>query len=181
MTKRKLIGLAAAMGLAAAVLLAQGKFTPMNVKTGLWQSTSTVKMSGSLGIPPDMASKLTPEQRARYEASMKQYANQQQTSTSKSCVTKEQLSEDPFAQKDAGDTKCKEKLIRSTTSDAEIQQTCAGDQGTSSDIHMTLHAQDREHVNGSGQVVMTMGGRTMKSDVTFRAKWVQESCPKDVD
>jgi hypothetical protein len=181
MSKGKLIGLGVAVSLGAAVLLAQSKFTPMDVKTGLWQSTSTLKMSGSLGIPPDMASKMTPEQRARYEAAMTQYANQDQTNTSKSCVTKEDLSEDPFAQKDAGSTNCKEKLIRSTSSDAEIQQSCTGEDGSGSDIHMTLHAQDREHVNGKGQVVMTMGGRTMKSDMTFQSKWLQESCPKDAE
>lgn len=181
MTKGKLSGLGVIMCLSAAALLAQSKFTPMNVKTGLWQSTSKVKMSGSLGIPPDMAAKLTPEQRARYEAQMKQYAdqNQYQTSTSKSCMTKQQLSEDPFEQNDASNSNCKEKVIRSTSSDAEIQQSCTGDGGTSSEVHMTLHAQDREHVTGNGQISMTMGGRTMKTDMIFDAKWLQDTCPKD--
>lgn len=183
MTKGKLIGLGVAMCLAAAVLLAQSKFMPMNVKTGLWQSTSTLKMSGSLGLPPEMAAKLTPEQRARYEEQMKQYTDQHQaqTSTSKTCMTKQQLSEDPFQQNGTGDMKCKEKVIRSTPTDAEIQQSCTGEGGTSNEIHMILHAQDREHVTGKGEIVMTMGGHTMKSDMNFQSKWIQETCPKNAD
>lgn len=181
MTRCKLIGLGLALCLAAAVLVAQSRLTPMNVKTGLWQTTSIIKMSGSLGLSPEMASKLTPEQRAQYEAAMKQYASHQQTIASKRCVTKEQLGENPFDQSHPQNMKCSEKLIRSTSSDAEIRQTCTGQDGSESDIHMMIHAQDREHVNGSGQVVATMGGHTMKSDVTFQSKWAQDTCPKDAE
>ena len=136
-------------------------------------------MSGSPSIPPDVAAKLTPEQRAQFEASMKQYAAQQQTIASKRCVTKEHLGENPFVQNHPKNMKCTEKVFRSTGSDAEIREICTGENGSGADIHMTVHAQDREHVSGNGQVVMTTGGRTVKSDVTFQSKWVQETCPGD--
>src|SRR5215472_5348689 len=74
------------------------KMTPMNVKTGLWQSTSTVAITGGLGLPPDVAAKLTPEQKARYEAAMQaQAGGHTSTHTNKSCLTQKDLTTDPFA------------------------------------------------------------------------------------
>ena len=35
----------------ATVLLAGGKVTPLNVKTGLWETTSTTMINGSIGWP----------------------------------------------------------------------------------------------------------------------------------
>ncbi|HEY1242524.1 MAG TPA: hypothetical protein VGF16_18310, partial [Bryobacteraceae bacterium] len=67
-------------------------FKPMDVKTGLWESTMTNQMSGQMPIPAEALAKLTPEQRARIEQAMKARASQgPKTSTNRSCVTKEQL------------------------------------------------------------------------------------------
>src|SRR5581483_11215497 len=66
---------------------AWGEKLPFNVKTGLWETTSTLPMS------PELLAKLTPEQRARVEAALKGEANNGKptTRTYKSCLTKEQL------------------------------------------------------------------------------------------
>src|ERR1700676_2872864 len=59
---------------AEVVLLAAGKVQPLNVKTGLWQVSTTTTMSGLPDIPPEMQARLdqmTPEQRAKMEAMMK--------------------------------------------------------------------------------------------------------------
>ena len=76
--------------------------------------------------------------------------------------------------------KCKGKLIRSTSSDAEVEESCNGE-GASTVIHMAIHAVDREHVTGKGQVTTTMGGRTMKSDIQYKSQWLQSSCPAGVN
>jgi Protein of unknown function (DUF3617) len=176
---RNLIVVTAICGVAATALLAQSKITPLKVKTGLWQSTTNIKVSGMPGIPPEMAAKLTPEQRARMEASMSQSAMAQpRTETHKGCLTQEDLTKDPFTpgKNDEG-MKCKENLIRSTASDAEVALSCADDRGNSSDFHIAFHAVDQEHVTGTGQGDVNMFGHTMKSDWKFQSHWLQASCP----
>jgi hypothetical protein len=164
----------------ATVLMAGGKITPLNVKTGLWQNTATTIVTGGLGIPPEMMSRLTPEQRARYEAAMKHEANgTPRTRTTKSCLTQKNLNEDPFGKESREDMKCKETVITSTGSDLEVREQCSG--GTSSsDIHMKAHAIDSEHVVGTTETTVTMGGRTMHSTGKIDFKWLGATCPAGV-
>ena len=71
---RKVLSAALVGLLASVVLRAAGKVQPLNVKTGLWQVSTTTTMSGLPEIPPDMQARLdqmTPEQRAKMEAMMK--------------------------------------------------------------------------------------------------------------
>jgi hypothetical protein len=164
----------------ATVLMAGGKITPLNVKTGLWQNTATTTVTGGLGIPPEMMSRLTPEQRARYEAAMKSHANgTPRTRTYKSCLTQKQLNEDPFADPNRKEMKCQQTVIKSTGSDLEVREQCG--EGTSNgDVHIKFHAIDSEHVVGSGETTATMGGRTMHSTMKMEFKWVGATCPAGV-
>jgi hypothetical protein len=164
----------------ATVLMAGGKFTPLNVKTGLWQDTATTIVTGGLGIPPEMMSRLTPEQRARYEAAMKHEANgTPKTRTYKACLTQKQLNEEPFADRNHGNMKCKETVINSTSSDFEVREQCA-EGSANSDIHMKVHAIDSGHVVGNSETTATMGGRTMHSTMKLDFKWVGATCPAGV-
>src|SRR5215475_7782194 len=95
---RKMIALGVAL-LLPLTLVAGGK-VKLNVKTGLWQTTITNTAAGSMGLPPEMAAKLTPAQRARYEAAAKKQASgTPRTETHKDCLTPEKLAEDPFTDK----------------------------------------------------------------------------------
>jgi len=167
-----------AVCLCATALMAGGKITPLNVKTGLWESTSTTTMNGALGVPPELLAQMTPEQKARYEAAMKHMANgAPRARTYKNCLTEKQLKEDPFKDKEqTGDMKCHETVIRSTGSDIEVRESCS--EGTSSgEAHMTFHASSPEHVNGTGEITATMGGRTMHSTIKIDSKWQGATCP----
>ena len=65
---------------------AQAKFQPLNVKTGLWESTSTSTTVGQMPVPADLLAKLSPEQRAKFEARMKaNSAPKTRTFTKKNC------------------------------------------------------------------------------------------------
>lgn len=163
--------------LAMPALLAGADKTPLNVKTGLWQVTVNHSSSGQLGIPPDVAAKLTPEQRAQVEAAMKNQAaaGPSKPNTYEKCITKEDLSKDAFSNNKEN---CTQKVIKSTSSDLEVQETCANDQGKS-DTQLNLHAVDSEHVKGTGHVVATSGGRTMNVDLNFDSKWKGASCPAE--
>jgi hypothetical protein len=165
----------------ATVLLAQSKMTPLNVKAGYWQNTVTTVSTGGVGIPPELAAKLTPAQRSAYEAAMKQQASgTPRTTTNKGCVTQEQLSADPFGKMNrAKNFTCQEHLIRSTGSDLEVEETCTGG-SSKSDIHITFHAIDSQHATGQGHVTMTMGGRTMNSNMKMEMKWLGATCPADM-
>jgi len=73
----------------APVLLASGDVQPLNIKTGLWQLTMTTTVSGRPPIPPEALARMTPEQRAKFEAAMKARASHgPRTRTYKNCVTK---------------------------------------------------------------------------------------------
>src|SRR5262245_12580449 len=86
------------------VVLWAGSKVKLDVKSGLWQTTKTMTTTGSMGIPPEMAAKLTPEQRARFEAAMKKQASgKSKTETTKDCLTPETLAEDPFTDRPHSD------------------------------------------------------------------------------
>jgi hypothetical protein len=159
----------------ASGLWAGGK-KPLNIKTGLWQITSTTTVNGAMGIPPEMAAKLTPAQRAKFEEAMKKRGNGvPQTRTYKSCLTEKNLTEDPFKDKNMK-MKCQETVIKSTGSDLEVREACTD--GTSkSDIHMVTHANSSEHVTSTGNVTATVGGHTMHSAIKMDSKWLGSSCP----
>lgn len=172
---RKIIALGI-LCLWASGLWAGGKVKPLNVKTGLWQTTSTTTVTGSMGIPPEMAAKLTPAQRAKFEAAMKKQANgAPRTRTYKSCLTEKNLTEDPFTDK-SNKFKCQETVIQSTSTELEVREACT-DGSSKSDAHMLFHAASSDHVTSSGNVVVTMGGRTMHSVIKMDSRWVAASCP----
>src|SRR5580765_3956296 len=68
------------------------KIQPLNVKPGLWETTTTHKTSGAPPIPPETLAKLSREQRARLEDRMNaNSAGSTNTVTDKHCVTKEDV------------------------------------------------------------------------------------------
>ena len=158
-------------------LVAGGK-VKLNVKTGLWQNTITNTVTGSMGLPPEMAAKLTPAQRARFEAAAKkQGSGTPRTVTHKDCLTPEKLAEDPFTDKSHGDdAKCEETVIKSTATDLEVRELCT--YGSSKgDTHLSFHADSPEHVTGSGTTTATTGGKVMKSVMKMDSKWISAACP----
>src|SRR5947209_20522148 len=108
--------------LSSGAVWAADKVQPLNVKTGLWETTRTTNTSGQMPIPPELMARLTPEQRAKMEDRMKaNSAEKSRTNTSKSCMTKEKLEKAPFSdeQKD-----CTRTIVTSTSSKAEVRFTC---------------------------------------------------------
>jgi uncharacterized protein DUF3617 len=154
------------------------KMTPMNVKTGLWQSTSTITIIGGLGLPPEVLAKMSDEQKARYAAAMQaQSGGHSSTHTNKGCLTQKDLTTDPFAQKNSDDENihCHGTLLSSTSTDIVLRETCTGE--ASMTYTMKIHAVDQEHATGTGTGTATMGGHTMNSSVKFDSKWIGATCP----
>ena len=175
--------LLAAVLFSAAVLLADG-VQPLNVKTGLWETTMNMTISGLPPVPADMQSKLDqlpPDQRARVEAMLKsRYGGVPQTSTYKSCIKKEDLNKYPFSDPQR---KCTYTVATSTGSKMDVSGTCPpANDGMKVDFKLHLEALDSEHVKGTGQMVITgSGGNTMNGNYNGSGKWLGATCPADIN
>jgi Protein of unknown function (DUF3617) len=102
----------------AGTLVAQ---TPLNVKTGEWESTLTNETTGQMPIPQEMIDKMTPEQRAKMEAMMKARGMQgPRTTVTKHCVKKEDLDK-PFGNDNKS---CKQNIVTSSATKQEIHLEC---------------------------------------------------------
>src|SRR2546423_9766604 len=151
---------------------AQNKFQPLNVKTGLWESTVTSTRTGQVPIPAELLARLSPEQRAKFEARMKaNSAPKGTTITKKDCETKEKLAEQPFNNQ----KECKQTVVTSTSTKAEIKVSCQFGDFTANGT-MQVEALSPESVKGSGQMTSNGGGQSMSMNTTFSAKWLGPSC-----
>lgn len=147
----KLVYVAAACGIAATTAFAaQAAVTPLNMKPGYWQETITSTVNGR-GTP--------------------------KTRTLKFCMQNKDLSSNRFGMREPSPgMKCQDQVIRSTPTDLDIKSTCTD--GTSgSDIHMTSHALDPEHVTSHNEMTMTLNGRTMQSSAQMEGTWLGATCP----
>lgn len=171
---RKLILLGAICLCAGLLLAASGAYKPLNVKTGLWETTWTSTVSGRPPIPADMLEKMTPEQRARFEAAMNKMVSQAPKSrTTRSCLTKEKLEKDPFSEKK--EESCTETVLNSTGSSMEIREACTHE-NMKTDMTVHIEAADSEHVKGTVKSNMSGGGNGMNVVGTFTSKWLGAAC-----
>jgi len=155
------------------VLVASDKVRPLNVKTGLWETTWTSTVSGRPPIPEEALARMTPDQRARLEAAMGKMGSQvPKTHTAKSCLTKEKLEKDPFSEKA---DMCTETVLTSTGSKMDVKEVCTN-QGAKTDVTVHIEATDSEHVKGSMESNTSSGGNTMKVSGTFTSKWIGATC-----
>lgn len=147
MRKMVLLG---AISLVATVVVAADTVQPLNVKTGVWQVTMTTTIQG-MGGP--------------------------HTHSYKSCVTKENLNQYPFADRE---NNCKYKIQSSTGSHMDVSGSCLPQEGGKADFKIQLDAIDSENVNGTGQLTLAGPQGEMHGDYSGKGKWMGASCPADV-
>ncbi|HEV2687310.1 MAG TPA: DUF3617 family protein [Bryobacteraceae bacterium] len=147
---------------------------PLAVKTGLWESTSTMERSGAPPIPPEVLARIPPEQRAKMEERMKA-SQAPTTTTTKTCVTQEQLNK-AFAMGDEQKS-CTRTVTSASATKQEIQIECATVQFKSTGV-IRVEAVNPENVKGSMQMNTTTptGGKGMTINSTFSAKWLGPTC-----
>lgn len=146
----------------------------LNVKTGLWETTRTIKRTGAMPIPAEMLSRLTPEQRARMEERMKaNSAAHTSTTTEKHCVTKEDLEKDRLKIAEANE--CSTTLLNSTSSSVKAKLVC-DQEGMHATGTLELVAADPEHMNGSYRSTVNGDGHTMNVEGAWTSKWLASSC-----
>ena len=109
--------------LTAGASMAADNMTPLNLKPGLWETTSVSERSGMPSIPPDKLASMPPEARARIQA-----LSAPTTNTTQSCRTDKDL----HAFTDDGNKSCKQTVITSTGTKQELKMECdmSGNKGT---------------------------------------------------
>ena len=162
-------------------LWAADKANSLNVKPGLWETTMTTTTSGEAPIPPELLSKLTPEQRARMEEKMKAHSGEKtRTVTHKSCATKEQIDKGLaflHDQEKNDQEKCTNTVVSSTSSTVEVRRECVRN-GVNSSLTMRFEALSPESIKGSVQMNFNGGGHAMSGHTSFTSKWIGPVCSK---
>ena len=157
-------------------LWASDNITRLNLKEGLWEVTTTHTITGMPPIPADALAKMTPEQRARIEGSMKQsFGGAPKTDVRKDCITKEKLDKQMAFDQDRKD--CTRTIVTSTGSKLEMKIHCAGkEQQMSMDGTFLVEVAGSDSAKGSMHAVTSGNGRTMNMDFTFSSKYLGPVC-----
>ncbi len=167
-TRFALIGGGGVLAAFTAVLLAQAP--ALNVRMGLWEVTSTTAIGGQM--PAIDTGKMTPEQKARVEAAMKNLAGGH-TNVVKDCLTKEKFEKRSFLTQDR-DGRCTQTLTTNTASVLDATATCTGP--NASTVHMHFEALSPTSVKGTMNMTSTEDGRTMTGTGTISGKWLGADC-----
>jgi hypothetical protein len=150
-------------------------YQPLGVNTGLWTTKMVITQSGQAAIPDEALARLTPEQRAKAQASLQARLNGQPiTRTSQSCLTADQIKNGSVFNPDK--QQCTEKLLNSSATSVEFTVNCQ-EPSVQTSTHLTLTASDPGDVTGTGTTTVIVNGRTMTSNAQFTAKWLSASCP----
>lgn len=154
----------------AAVLFASSSAIaePLNAKPGAWEMTVTTSGTGNV-IPPEALAKMPPERRAMVEKMMAERGGKPNTSVHKSCVKKEDLDSDRFAQ-GADDSGCKRNTVSRTASKIVVAMSCPGTPPHAGTF--TFEAKTPESVIGTIDQQTGSG----KFHVDINGKWLGASC-----
>ncbi len=144
----------------------------LDIKTGAWEVTISTAMSG-MPIPKEAMAKMSPEQRAGMEASMRAQAGQGKPHTSRSCVTREDIDRGQLMRSD--EPNCKRKVITQNARHVEMEEVCTGPEPSKS--HFKVDATSNERYTGS--IDTTRGDGRVHVDMTGR--WIAATCTKGVD
>jgi hypothetical protein len=159
--------------------------TPLDLRTGEWEYTVTMQMTGlpqasakqMPQLTPEQLAQIPAEQRAKVQAMMQQGANmaagKPTTTTNKNCVKKEDLAKlNPLANSDKS---CKMTVLNSSRSKLEAKVDCdAPENKTTSTITIETVSSDSSKfsVISSG----TTNGRPMSMTMNGTGKWLSAAC-----
>ncbi len=145
-----------------------------DIKPGLWDIANTLQMSGAPPIPN--LDQMTPEQRARVEAAMKQMSGH--TTTVKSCITKEGIEQAIAKASSTKTNTCAPKLVGASSSKVQLHIDCSqekSDSKTTGDV--TIERKDSDHFTGAGAMKTTgANGRAMDMKWSMTGTFVSSDC-----
>jgi hypothetical protein len=154
----------------------------INVRTGLWEVTSERTSQGMPQmpksmpqLPPEVLAAMPPAQRKQIENAMKSArANTGGSSVKKSCVTRETLARGlTLGGKD--DPSCKRTVHTQSATKWEMQEICTDARGQHV-FHVRYEAPTPTTINGTVNITMNNGGRTMSMKNVMRGRWLGPDC-----
>jgi|HubBroStandDraft_4_1064222.scaffolds.fasta_scaffold37204_3 hypothetical protein len=147
-------------------------FQPLNLKPGLWETTRTTEMSGQL--PPEAMAKMPPEQRAKAEEMMKEYAKMfAKPVVSRDCMKKEDFDR-PF-KLDNLEKSCTKTVLSATSSKQEMRLQCT-DGGVKQNVSFRLDVMNSESFKVSTHGTAGDGAGAMGMNFTLTGKWIGPAC-----
>jgi len=147
---------------------------PFDIKPGLWEITMTTQTSGAPPIPN--LDQMTPEQRARIEAVLKNSGAR--PITSKQCITREGIQKAIAEANSSKDKACAPRLVSSSASKLVVHIECSAEgREMKSNGDIIVERQDSEHFKATGAVKITgSGGRTMEVKPSMTGAFVSSDC-----
>lgn len=164
--KRSMISLALILGMGAAPALA----TPLKVKPGLWEITTTVS-HGKTKLPPNI-DQLTPELRAKVIAKLE--ARDQRVMTKQSCLTQAQLDKGDAFMGGSHHMGCDSKAVKQTAKEWVTQMKCDGKFKSEGEIRIT--AVSPEHMRGTIAMATRSGDKENATQSSMESKWLGADC-----
>jgi hypothetical protein len=129
---------------------------------------------GLLQIPPEVLAKMSQQQRARIEATMKGAASK--PTGNKQRVTKDDLSSPVWARRTS--ESCKYTVVTFNRSQQDIRVECS--HGNEKEVGtIKIEAVNSETIKGTIQVNSANPGRRLNINSTFTGKWIGSSCSKE--
>lgn len=153
---------------AGVVASSTARAEPLNAKPGAWEMTITTTGTGNV-IPPEALAKMPPERRAMVEKMMGEQGGKSNTSVRKSCVRKEDLDQDRFAQGHA-DSACTRNTVSRTASKIVVAMSCPGNPPREG--RFTFEAKTPESVVGT--IDQETGGGKFHAEI--KGRWLGASC-----
>lgn len=153
--------------------------TPLDVKTGEWEYTVSMQMSGipqsgMPQIPPEQLAKLPPEQRAKLEEAMKRAGGilSGKPTVNRSCVKKEDLASfNPTRMPKS----CKMTVTSSSRTKFEAKMDCDSPENKTT-ATLLAEALGSESMKFRVESKGTANGRAMNMTVNGTGKWLSSTC-----
>jgi surface antigen len=149
---------------------------PLNIKPGQWEMSTVTGMNGAM-MPTEMLARMSPEQRARIEATLKAHGvgPGAHPNTTKTCVTREDLLRGSVRAEKEQDKNCQYRVLSQTSTRMETHFHCSGDPVR--DGEMKFEAVTPENLQGAIQVTTPQG----KVNITLTGRWLGAACNSKQD
>jgi hypothetical protein len=156
-------------------IAAQADTIKLNVRSGLWEMTTTGDVSGAPPVPPELLARLPPDRRARMEAAMGAAMSRAKKShTATHCVTEKDLQRGFEPEKVRGAAQCHQTVVSNSGNAMDVREECSGSEKVSGHFH--FEAVSPEAMNGSIQISVSRGSQTMTIHRVLHAKWLSADC-----
>ncbi len=165
------MGIAARALAAAGAAWAAGTFQPLNIRSGLWEITLTVRTRGAPPLTADLLARLTPEQRARMAARARA-APQSETTVKRSCLSESELRQ-PLVMAFPDTQGCRQTVVTASATRQQIRVVC-GD-GSAGGV-VTMQATGSENARVVSRWNAAHGPNAVTLDSTATLKWLGPSC-----